>query len=318
MPPRSFDARRPPADAPRPRVCPLRKPHGAQGGQPVLMRFLPAAWLLLLLAPVAGAFASVPPGSSVHDEITEGAKEAGFSDGATAALQQAVREPDYQESELDPQGTDVGRIDATAAYRAEHHCDRVPGTSDADAFNATMTYIHEQRDAAASHSASGEPKKAVAALGRALHALQDCYSHSNIVDLPDHQAAYRDALFAKGGPVPGLRLVSYEPGADDPERPEGEDYSHGAYAKDSADKNDESKAELPDGRTKFEAARDLAREATVGFLERFLLERTGEETAALMAVDEEDHGLPDDANVPALPLAVVVVALAAAVLARRR
>lgn len=282
------------------------------------MRALAAGLLLLVLAPVAGAFSSVPPGSSVHDDITAGAKEAGFSDKATEALQQAVREPDYQESEIDPDGTDVTRIDATDAYRAEHHCDRIPGTSDGDAFNATMAYIHEQRDLAASKSGA-EPRQAIEALGRALHALQDCYSHSNIVDLPDQQEAYRESFFESGPPVAGLRLVSYEPGADDPERPEGDDYSHGKYAKDSADKNDESKMETPDGRTKFEAARDLARETTAGFLERFLLERTGEETAALMDVGEEDQGLPDDANVPgsSLPAALAGLVLVAAVRRRR-
>lgn len=281
------------------------------------MRALAAGLLLLVLVPVAGAFSSVPPGSSVHDDITAGAKEAGFSDKATEALQQAVREPDYQESEIDPEGTDVTRIDATDAYRAEHHCDRIPGTSDADAFNATMTYIHEQRDMAASKSGA-EPRQAIEALGRALHALQDCYSHSNIVDLPEQQEAYRESFFEGGPPVAGLRLVSYEPGADDPERPAGDDYSHGTYAKDSADKNGESKMELSDGRTKFEAARDLARETTVEFLERFLLERTGEETAALMAVGEEDQGLPDDANVPASSLLAAVAGLVLVAAVRRR
>ena len=281
------------------------------------MRTLAAGMLLLLFAPLAGAFNSVPPGSSVHDEITAAATEAGFSDRATKALQQAVREPDYQESELDPEATDVDRVDATDAYRAEHHCDRSPGTSDADAFNATMAYIQEQRGVAGSKSAT-DPDGAIAALGRALHALQDCYSHSNIVDLPQQQKAYRESFFTGNGSVPGLRLVSYEPGADDPERPEGDDYSHGPYAKDSAEKNDEAKMELADGRTKFETARDLARETTVEFLQRFLLERTGDEVATLMDVEEEDQGLPDDANVPGLSLAVVFLAVAASALAWRR
>jgi hypothetical protein len=277
-----------------------------------------AGVLLLLLAPSALAFSSLPPGSSVHDDVTAGAKDAGFSDGATQALQQAVREPDFQEAEVDPEGTDVARIDATKAYRAEHHCDREPGVADADAFNATMAYIHQQRDAAANHSAAGEPKKAIEALGRALHALQDCYSHSNIVDLPEQQAAYRDAFFDKLGPVPGLRLVSYEPGADDPERPEGDGYPHGDFAKDDADKNAECRMVLADGRTKFETARDLAKQTTTEFLQRFLLERTGEETEALMKVDEEDQGLPDDANVPGVPLVLMLAAVASAAVARRR
>lgn len=273
--------------------------------------------LLTLLVPPGLAFESVPPGSSVHDDITAGATEAGFSDGATKALQQAVREPDYQESELDPKATEVKRIDATDAYRPGHHCDRTPGTSDADAFNATMAYIQEQREVAGLKSAA-EPKQAIEALGRALHALQDCYSHSNIVDLPEQQQAYREAFFEGAGAVPGLRLVSYEPHADDPERPEGDDYPHGDFAKDSASKNDEAKAELADGRTKFEAARDLARETTVEFLQRFLLERTGEESAALMAVEQEDHGVPDDANTPGLPLGLLVLAIACAALGTRR
>lgn len=280
---------------------------------------LPALLLSCLAGtPLAQAFTAAPPEGSVHDQITAVARDAGWSKQATEALQQAVREPDYQDSEYDPELDEPGRIDATDHYRPWHHCDREPGTTDRQAFNATVTYIQDQRGQALNHSRAGEAEKAMAALGRALHALQDCYSHTNIVDLPDLQRAHEDALLHGGPAVEGLRLVSYEPGADEPGRPPEDDYDHDRYAKDSADQNDEARARLPDNRTKFEHAVDLARMATVAFLQEYVRDLGEGERASLMAVDEEDGGLPGDANAPGLPLAGVLAALAFATLPWRR
>lgn len=281
------------------------------------LRLVPAWLVCALLVPSAAAFTSVPPGSSVHDEITAVAKDAGWSDGATKALQQAVREPDFQETKLDPDGDQPTRIDATASYRAEHHCDRIPPMPDAQAFDATVAYVQGQRNEAANHSAAGNPEQAMEALGRALHALQDCYSHSNIVDLPDQQQAFEDILLNGGAAVPGLRLVSFEPHADDPERPAGDDYPHGEFAKDEKDGNPEARAVLADNRTKFEAARDLARLATVAFLQEFMRERGAAEQAALMGVKPEDGGVPDDLNIPGPAPTWFAIALLAVALTRR-
>lgn len=272
----------------------------------------------VVLVPAAAGFTAAPPGESVHDEITAVARDAGWSREATAALQQAVREPDYRDSEYDPQVDAPGRIDASDHYRPWHHCDREPGTPDAEAFGATVAYVQEQRGQALNHSRAGEADRAMAALGRALHALQDCYSHTNIVDLPHGQRAHEDALLHGGPAVEGLRLVSYEPGAEDPGRPAADEYDHDLYAKDSADQNDEAQARMPDGRTKFEHAVDLARMATVAFLQEYLRDLGEGERASLLAVDEEDGGLPDDANVPGLSLAGLLVALAFATLPWRR
>lgn len=284
------------------------------------MRSLALAWaagLLAIAAAPAAAFTAAPPGESVHDEITAIVRDAGWSAEATEALQQAVREPDYQDSEYDPELDEPARVDATDHYRPWHHCDREPGTADADAFNATVRYVHEQRREALNRSAAGDADGSMAALGRALHALQDCYSHSNIVDLPDQQRAFEQALLRGGPPVEGLRLVAYEPGADDPGRP-GDDYGHDRYAKDSADQNDEARARLPDNRTKFEHAFELARLATVAFVQEFMLELGDGERASLLEVQEEDGGAPDDVNVPSLSLAAVLVAVAFASLPWRR
>lgn len=233
---------------------------------------LPSPLLLaaLLLAPAAGAFETVPPGSSPHDDVTrEGARLAGW-DGDTRALRAAVREPDFEDSELDPKADDPTRTDGTDSYHVSHHCDRSPGQEDADAFLDTVAYIRAQRDEAMNASEAGEAGKAMEHLGRALHALQDCFSHSNGVDLPpEAQGRLVQAVSnasADPAPPPGLRLTSYEPGIDDPERPPGDGYTHGEFAKDAPDKNGESKARLADGRTKYEAAHDLAANATAAFL----------------------------------------------------
>ena len=292
------------------------------GARPALARRVrparPVAALLLLalalaLPPQAGAFASVPPGSSVHDDITAIVDAAGFPEDGVRALQAAVREPDMDETEWDPDMDEPARIDARAAYRAEHHCDRDVGTPDADAFAATTRYIQQQRAEATNRSAAGDPDGAIAALGRALHAVQDCYSHSNIVDLPADARAAADEAILNGGEAPeGLRLVSYDPGADDPEDPDGDDYTHKDHAKDDADKNDESKAPAQDGnQTKFEAAREMARLATIAFVQEFLHGLPPSEKDVLVDQDPDaGEGVPDSGNIPAPGL----VALAACLL----
>ncbi len=285
------------------------------------MRSWPAVLLAIVSLPAASAFDSVPPGSSVHDEVTAVAGDAGWPAHAVEALQQAVREPDFQDSEVDPEGTDVGRIDATADYRPEHHCDRGPSATDEGAFDATVAYVAAQRADALAKARSGDPDGAVAALGRALHALQDCYSHSDVVDSPSLQRAFEGALLHNGtaaqvgGPV---RIVGYAPGEDDPEEPAGDPYPHKRFAKDSTDKNDEARAVMEGNVTKFEAAVSLARLATVAFVQEFTHELSSSERAAVLHVSEEDHGLPDDANVPAPGWpALAVVAMAVAAMRRR-
>ncbi len=284
------------------------------------MRHLFLALIAVMGLPAASAFGSAPPGSSPHDDITAIATHLGWPAGAVKSLQQAVREPDYDEMELDPKAAKVTRFDATELYRADHHCDRIPPAADLDAFNATVVYIQSQRDAAASVTGPSDAKAAMEALGRALHALQDCFSHSNAVDLsPAEQRAHHDAVLGQGPAVRALRLVSFQPGAADPETPPGDSYPHGDFNKDFAKGSDEAEARLPDGRSKYEATKQLAENATFAFLQAFEASLTVAGREALMAVEpEKDRGI-DRIPIPAAAPALLLACLAlAAVAARRR
>jgi hypothetical protein len=276
----------------------------------------PALAALLAVAvalPAAVAFSSVPGGP--HDDITAAAaRVAGFPEGGIDALVAAVRAPDADETSIDSDGD----VDAAGGYDPSHHCDRVPPASDETAFNATVAYVRLQGDEARNASLAGDAEGAVGALGRALHALEDCFSHSNAVDLPEPALAVHAA--AGEGPEPaGLRLTAFQPGADDAERPPGDDYAHGEFAKDAADKNAESRTVLADNRTKFEAARDLATDAAGLFLRGWLAERNPAELEPLGGLDAPPGGglMPRWAPAPALFAVVVAVSLAAVALRRR-
>jgi hypothetical protein len=278
-----------------------------------MLRSALAALVAFALAlPGAGAFASLPGGP--HDAITDAAaRVAGFPEGGIDALVAAVRTPDLDESSLDADG-DLGAADD---YDPSHHCDRVPPASDEAAFNATVAYVRLQRDEASNASLSGDAQATVDALGRALHALEDCFSHSNAVDLPE-PALVVHAAVGEGPPPGGLRLTAFQPDADDAERPPGDGYPHADFAKDAADKNDESRAVLADNRTKFEAASDLATDAASLFLGGWLAERNPAETEPLGGLDAPGGGLmPRWAPAPALFTLVVAVSLAAVLLRRR-
>lgn len=231
-------------------------------------------WVGCILAalPVAQAFASAPAGTSIHDAITwDGAMAAGFTRDAAAALQEAVRKPDLDEMRPEPRLDQPGRIDATDRYDPSHHCERVPPATDADSFRQCVAYIASQRDEAARHLQGGDGQGAMAALGRALHAAQDCWSHSNAVDLPaEAKESLRAVLFAGSGEAPGLRLTAFKPGAEHPDEADGDAYHHKGFAKDEPHQNDESSQTLPDGRTKHQAAREEATDLTKRWLERFL------------------------------------------------
>ena len=275
-----------------------------------------AALLALALLPGAGGFSPVPGGP--HDDITRAAARlAGYPDGGVDALVAAVLAPDAEDAKPGL-GEDGVKPEKTDSYAPEHHCDRAPAVPDLDAFNATVGYVRSQADEARNASLAQDAEGAVRALGRALHALEDCFSHSNAIDLEEPTVVVH-AVVGNVPPPAGLRLTGVDPDGDDLERPPGDDYSHADFAKDSAEKNDESKVVMADNRTKFEAARDLAIDAAALFLEGWLEGRNAAEAGELGEVDAPDGGLvPRWA--PALPpaVAVAVLALAGAALARRR
>lgn len=274
----------------------------------------------LVLLPSAAGFSSLSSGESPHEKITEeGAKAAGYPAGGLESLRRAVIAPDEAEFEWDPKAEQPKRIDADGSFRPEHHCDRVPPADSRDAFDATVAYVLAEIGLAVNESHADEPAQAVRHLGRALHAAQDCSSHSNAVDLGAAvEQAYPRAILGEEEPPEGLMLTGFLPGADDPEDPEGDPYPHGRFAKDSADANAEAKLRLPDNRTKYEVARAMAVATTQLVVERFLAQLGPDEVDRLADVEPPGGPLPD-VDVPALPLAgtLAVLALLAATVRKR-
>lgn len=226
-------------------------------------------------APPAAGFESNVPGHRIHEAITrEAAAAVGWEGAPLSSLVDAVNAPDFAETHV--VSFRGGRLrfltPNPAAYAPEHHFDRGPGTSHAAAFLSGMRYIHAQRAAALAAAARGDDAATFRALGRALHALQDFFSHSNFVDLDaDDRVACLEALRA-GPPPASLRITAYFPDATDPEDPrDPERYTHGAHSKDAPRKNADAAARPggPDSPSNFERARDVAGAETRAFLAAF-------------------------------------------------
>ncbi|MGA8848627.1 MAG: HET-C-related protein, partial [Dehalococcoidia bacterium] len=88
-------------------------------------------------------------------------------------------------------------------WKAKFHGDRKKGETHEQAFNRTREYIKEELDNAAALFNQSNVD-GYDALGRALHAVQDFYAHSNYVELPNaaDQAAARAALDDPTQPIP--------------------------------------------------------------------------------------------------------------------
>ena len=274
-----------------------------------------AAALLLLAAP-AQAFRSLKDGGSPHDEITAVAEELGWPEDAVEALQAAVRQPDIDDLEPAPIEGFKDRVDASPTFRPWHHCDRVPPQTDAEALNATRAYVAHERGLA-KDLALLDPPAAMRALGRALHALQDCFSHSDVVDLPpERQQDLVHAFVNASRQAPPLRLCGTQPGAPIIGQPPGDPYPHATCNKDDPKSSPEAEALMPDGRSKHEHARELATEATRAFLTDVMAGLEAEESRRLLAVDDDD---PEDeaAGIPAPPAGLLLAALAAVGVLRR-
>ena len=225
----------------------------------------------------AAAFESNVPGHRIHEAITkEAAATAGWKGRPLRALVAAVQAPDLDETDL--LSFRCGRLRFLApklsTYAAEHHFDRGPGVSDAEAFFAGVRYVQTQRASASVAVALDDDDEAIRCLGRALHALQDFFSHSSFVDLDDEDraaclAALRDVA---GSPPLALRITAYFPDDADPENPaDREGYTHRAHAKDAPRKNQDA-ALRPRGAgspSHFEMARAAAVRETAAFLGDF-------------------------------------------------
>jgi uncharacterized repeat protein (TIGR01451 family) len=134
------------------------------------------------------------------------------------------------------------------SYHHEHHFDRPLGENSQKAFNEGWAYLYGRRQAVISYLSNSRNvtdnsfSAALLELGKALHALQDAYSHSNYVDPGSFgligqahsfadQVTFDDALQSDpASPLPPINLLNnlynhvhltlYN-GATDPENPYG-------------------------------------------------------------------------------------------------
>ena len=239
-------------------------------------------------------FESFPPGGNAHDTITaRAARRAGLSRSAVRWLQAAVRRPDLEQMSVDL--TLLGGRRMLRAFRTEQlwmpgcrydrldHFDRAAGEPSAVAFAAARDRMLDARDRAVERLSVQDVEEAIRALGDALHALQDFFSHSNAVDLDaERRAELLQILYARGVAAPpqaklALGIVEACP----PPRGLGEPARTLAEAVELCDAGSESHLCLnkdsdtsvqgrlkSNGRSKYAAARDLATEHSAILLEQ--------------------------------------------------
>jgi len=181
-------------------------------------------------------------------------------------------------------------------YRPAHHFDRnEPAncagceTKHAEAFLRGAQYAAEEKALAVAGLKKEQGKTAgdaIEAVGHGLHALQDLFSHSNIVDLSATDLeAVKEALKNTSAPPKALKLTGYDlkRGRDLQDAPNNEclesyDFGHEVCSKDEPKKNKEAQKKIeptaaaydknrPD-RTKFDGARALAVEFSRAWVEQ--------------------------------------------------
>jgi hypothetical protein len=170
-----------------------------------------------------------------------------------------------------------------SSYQPAHHFDRNElaacegcESHHGEAFLRGAKYAADQRSLAIAALKEGNKAAAIEAVGRGLHALEDAFSHSNIVDLsPSDLAAVKKALIEASVPPKILKIAGsgLKKGGDLQEVPGGEclenyDFGHDVCSKDEPTKNKESQKKIltssaaydtqrPE-RTKFDGAKELA------------------------------------------------------------
>ncbi len=230
--------------------------------------------LLLVTSPLLQAFTSCPPWAAVaapahcgtgHYEITQQGLFGLLSNDAIDRVAKANIFVDSSENHWAPGHLACnGNLPnplfiwfpyTPGPYERKEHFDRV-GSRDVDhdiAFRDGLQYVWSERRLFVDFLRQAQSCSQVAAalneLGRALHALQDAYSHSNYVESDKGvQAAYDAALqnvdiIPAGRPV-GIMITEYD--ASDPAKPEAPEpnnpvsYDHCAHAKDYPGKNVDS------------------------------------------------------------------------------
>jgi hypothetical protein len=226
-----------------------------------------------LLAGKTAAFTPVIP-ERVHIDITSAAAGSfGFSAEMEESLWQNVVNVDTRESTIEIKKTGrftfESKVVTTAAYVEGHHFDRGTGIAHADAFAAGATWVRDRVDLAVTKVQADDNAAALAALGEALHALQDFHSHSNLVDLAagDRAKALEAVWDATKAPPAGLMITAFFKGAAHPGAPDGDAFGHDKFCKDSSGVNAEARKKIGD-KTKFQIAKELAITSSTDLLSR--------------------------------------------------
>ncbi|MCJ7561096.1 hypothetical protein MUO79_10850 [Candidatus Bathyarchaeota archaeon] len=107
---------------------------------------------------------------------------------------------------------DDAPIESPPAYQPPGHFDRDPRETSKQAFERNAEFVRKKKQEAIDALKRCDTEAAIKAIGEALHAIQDFYSHSNYVDLtPAEQAAARNAFDNPCTSPPNLRLEAYYP-----------------------------------------------------------------------------------------------------------
>ncbi|HET6399318.1 MAG TPA: hypothetical protein VFH47_07170 [Candidatus Thermoplasmatota archaeon] len=216
---------------------------------------LPAACALLFLA--------VPPRLAPHERITQrAARSLGWSRRACRHLRRAVRAVDLDEMVCNAAGGSLS-VATTEAYDPAHHCDRPAGASHRKALEAARRHVRRTLEEAVRLAREGAAEEALDALGRALHTVQDAYSHTDAAE----RGVQAQDMDPHGMPPQGVRVTAFDCHAEQPGLPD-DAFPHDEHAKDIPLHNDASSAACGDG-TAFDAARELAVCATEKALQSF-------------------------------------------------
>ncbi len=202
---------------------------------------------------------------NIHGGICrDAAKSLGISGKSLDRIIEANRDQDLKE-------VHKHNLHPNERYDPAHHFDRNAGETDEAAFRRAAVYVSERKRAAIEKFRAGDDGAGSRAEGQGSHALQDLFSHSNMIRLSSvDQAAVLQAVDNPGAPVPaGLRLTGYDRKSGGSIK--GDEFSHDRYNLDGKDalgrESKESKSEYDkSGHSCHKQAYDQAVLATRDFL----------------------------------------------------
>jgi hypothetical protein len=259
----------------------------------MLRSLLAACACFLLAAPPALAFASITWGEAVQDvlirsrprdpkhdhgyrhrEITARAIAGlGFSEDARKLLGWQNFLTDWDQYHHTPARPPNER------YRPGDHFDRNEGETSAMAFRRGLAALQARRLETARLLERGEVPAGLTVLGQALHGLQDCYAHTNMVDLSaDDRRAVLSAQLGQAAEVPAAVLARLRVTGTSrramrdlaPAEDREPGFGHDRFSKDNATTNREARSPSTQaaGLTKFQHAVELATGASRAFVLR--------------------------------------------------